>query len=225
MYKKLFAFTLAEVLLTMTIVGVVAAMTIPTLHYSRAKKEYSAKLKNFYSRVNNAILDMEIDKGSFRNLSPVTDPDIAKAKNKGFQWWLDYIDPYMGHASIIDNANKKVIYFKDGSSVRINYTNQTFLEVTYDVNGDKSPNRIGFDQFLFVFAFDDTHRKSCFGNVNTNFGPYCPLGQSIAGLTRETLIKRCKSGNDDGTYNNGTWCVKLLENDQWEFKSDYPLKF
>ena len=41
--RKLFAFTLAEVMLTMTIVGVVAAMTIPTLHYQRVKKEYSAK--------------------------------------------------------------------------------------------------------------------------------------------------------------------------------------
>ena len=44
--RKILAFTLAEVLLTMTIVGVVAAMTIPTLHYSRVKKEYTAKLKN-----------------------------------------------------------------------------------------------------------------------------------------------------------------------------------
>ena len=61
--RKILAFTLAEVLLTMTIVGVVAAMTIPTLHYSRVKKEYTAKLKNFYSRMENYILDMEMDKG------------------------------------------------------------------------------------------------------------------------------------------------------------------
>ena len=39
--KKLFAFTLAEVVLTMSIVGVVAAMTIPKLSYNRMKKEYS----------------------------------------------------------------------------------------------------------------------------------------------------------------------------------------
>ena len=36
--------------------------------HNLTKKEYSAKLKNFYSRVNNAILDMEIDKGSFTYL-------------------------------------------------------------------------------------------------------------------------------------------------------------
>ncbi len=36
--KNKAGFTLAEILLTMTIVGVVAAMTIPTLHYNRVKK-------------------------------------------------------------------------------------------------------------------------------------------------------------------------------------------
>ena len=66
--RKLFAFTLSEVMITMTIVGVVAAMTIPTLHYQRVKKEYTAKLKNFYSRMENSILDMEMDKGSFRDM-------------------------------------------------------------------------------------------------------------------------------------------------------------
>ena len=75
MIKKSLAFTLAEVLLTMTIIGVVAAMTIPTLHYQRVKKEYTTKLKNFYSRMDNAILDMETDYGSFRDLRK---PDNGK---------------------------------------------------------------------------------------------------------------------------------------------------
>ena len=69
--NKKFAFTLAEVMVTMSIVGVVAAMTIPTLHYQRVKREYSAKLKNFYSRMNNAILDMQMDKGSFSDMQLV----------------------------------------------------------------------------------------------------------------------------------------------------------
>ena len=38
MIKKALAFTLAEVLITMSIVGVVAALTIPTLHYQKTKK-------------------------------------------------------------------------------------------------------------------------------------------------------------------------------------------
>lgn len=99
--KKSLAFTLAEVLLTMTIIGVVAAMTIPTLHYQRVKKEYTTKLKNFYSRMDNAILDMETDYGSFR--------DLRKPDNgKGYDWYMKYIDPYVGHQ-----------YVKDGNKVFI----------------------------------------------------------------------------------------------------------
>ncbi len=216
--KKLAAFTLAEIMLTMTIVGVVAALTIPSLHYQRTKKEYTAKLKNFFSKVNNAVLDMQIDKGSFRDIKVPPAGNTAK----GFQWWLDNIDPYLGHSLV--NKDKKTIYFKDGSSVGIAYVG-LFLEFWYDVNGDKAPNKLGYDRYMFLFGFDDTSRLNCFGNVNTFFGPYCPAGVSIAGMDRSELVNRCKNGNPDGSYNNATWCVKLLQNDQWEFKSDYPFKF
>ena len=68
MIKKALAFTLAEVLITMSIVGVVAALTIPTLHYQKTKKEYSTKLKNFFSKMDNAVLEMQVEKGSFRDM-------------------------------------------------------------------------------------------------------------------------------------------------------------
>lgn len=52
----------------MTIVGVVAAMTIPTLHYQKVRREYTVKLKNFYSKMENAVLDMQLDYGSFKDM-------------------------------------------------------------------------------------------------------------------------------------------------------------
>ncbi len=202
-------------MLTMTIVGVVAALTIPTLHYQRLKKEYSAKLKNFYSKVHNAILDMEMDKGSFRDVQKPTG-----SLNNGLEWWLEYIDPYMGH-SMVDEAHNKV-YFKDGSNIGVYYVGH-FLEFYYDVNGDKSPNRYGYDRYLYLFGFDDNTRERCFSNPDTFFGVYCPAGVSITGVTRDELVNRCKNGHEG--YGAGVWCTKLLQNDQWEYKSDYPYKF
>ena len=52
MHKK--AFTLAEVLFTLAIIGIVAAMTIPTLVQNYQKKVISAKLKKFVSTFNQA---------------------------------------------------------------------------------------------------------------------------------------------------------------------------
>lgn len=210
--RKVLAFTLAEVLLTMTIVGVVASMTIPTLHYSRVKKEYTAKLKNFYSRMENSVLDMEMDKGSFRDMKL---PD----NGKGFDWYMENIDPYMGHQYV--DKTKQAVYYKDGSKLDTFYSNKTetaqsCLDVLYDVNGDKSPNKNGYDRHSFLFCFTDAHRNMWFGNKDIFFGVYGNDAVS-AGQSRAEIIEVCKNANRK--------CTRLLQNDQWEFKGDYPLKF
>ncbi len=49
------AFTLAEVLLTLAIIGVVAAMTVPSLMTSTEDKKLSAAAKKAYNTLQNAI--------------------------------------------------------------------------------------------------------------------------------------------------------------------------
>ena len=215
MYKKLLAFTLAEVMLTMTIVGVVAALTIPTLHYQRVKKEYSAKLKNFYSKINNAVLDMEMDKGSFRDMQ-------IPAQGQGYRWYMDNIDPYVGHEFADDTEH--VVYYKDGSKL-FQFQSGGCLDVQYDVNGDKAPNRLGYDRQYFLFCFTQAGRQQYFGNNDIFFGTYGgSSGQDggredlvAAGVSRDVMINECRTA----AYK----CGRLLQNDQWEFKSDYPYKF
>ena len=53
--RKALAFTLAETLIVMGIIGVVAALTIPNLNASTADKEKVAKLKKIYSNLEDAI--------------------------------------------------------------------------------------------------------------------------------------------------------------------------
>ncbi len=203
MIKKSLAFTLAEVLLTMTIIGVVAALTIPTLHYQRVKKEYTTKLKNFYSKIENAILDMEVDFGSFRDL---------KQPDNGYTWYMTYLDPYIGHQYVKEN---RTVYYKDGSSLGTFYKGGC-LDVDYDVNADNPPNKQGYDRHRFLFCFTDANRKGWFGNKDIFFGVY-GSGQVSENTSRETMINQCKT--------NKSYCTRLLQNDQWEFKDDYPLKF
>src|SRR5574344_1670122 len=47
--KKSLAFTLAEVLIVLGIIGIVAALTIPTLMANVQKQQYVTALKKFYS--------------------------------------------------------------------------------------------------------------------------------------------------------------------------------
>ena len=57
------AFTLAEVLITLAIIGVVAAMTIPTLIQNYRKKVIENKLVKVYSLMNQAIKLSTIENG------------------------------------------------------------------------------------------------------------------------------------------------------------------
>lgn len=207
MLKKSLAFTLAEVLLTIAIIGVVASMTIPTLHYKRLKNEYSTRLKNFYSKIDNAILDMETDYGSYRDLKK------PQSYDEGLEWYLKYIDPYIGHRYV--NKARKQVYYKDGSSLGTFFPGGC-LDVDYDVNGDKSPNREGYDRYRFLFCFNDEARNIWFGSKDIFFGSY-GSGFTKENASRDNVMDKCKE--------NPTFCSKLLENDQWEFKTDYPYKF
>ena len=78
------AFTLAEVLITLGIIGVVAAMTLPTLINDYQAKETVTRLKKIYSIVNQAYLLAQNDYGTIDNwgLSKSEyeeDPDTGQA--------------------------------------------------------------------------------------------------------------------------------------------------
>ena len=57
------AFTLAEVLITLGIIGVVATMTIPTLLTNHQKKQTAIKLQKAYAEIYQALKLTEADHG------------------------------------------------------------------------------------------------------------------------------------------------------------------
>ena len=61
--KKLYGFTLAEVLITLGIIGVVAAMTLPALIQKNKRAELQSGLKTGYSLLQQALQRMSADNG------------------------------------------------------------------------------------------------------------------------------------------------------------------
>ena len=53
--RKFLAFTLAETLIVMGIIGIVSALTLPNLNSSTGEKEKVAKVKKIYSNLNDAL--------------------------------------------------------------------------------------------------------------------------------------------------------------------------
>ncbi len=81
--KKRNAFTLAEVLITLGIIGIVAAITLPVIIQKNLDKQLISRTKKVYSDVNNALLAAQNDYGvvgdnSFLFNSQDSDIDVVQ---------------------------------------------------------------------------------------------------------------------------------------------------
>lgn len=80
------------------------------------------------------------------------------------------------------------------------------MDIRYDVNGDKYPNKIGRDIFWYNFCWNYGN------NTKAGFIPY--LKYDV--FSRTEALQKCQ--------NSPVYCSVLLEYDCWEFKKDYPYK-
>lgn len=136
------AFTLAEVLITLGIIGIVAAMTMPALIENHKKTEYSSKLKKFNSVMQQAILMSEQDNGDCGewvkdggiqgDIKDEDGNDDFNANATVTEKFINtYLKPYIKIVSIKTLANNEVgsnfgesyMVFEDGSYVYIHNGN------------------------------------------------------------------------------------------------------
>lgn len=91
-FKNKFGFTLAETLLTIAIIGIVAAITIPIIVANHQEKERIAKIKKIYSSLSNAMYLVSVNGGS---------PDMLEVRDDNMQdltaWFDSYIKDKLFH--------------------------------------------------------------------------------------------------------------------------------
>ena len=188
------AFTLAEVLITLAIIGVVAAITIPIIENYRWK-QLETGLKKSYSVIAQA-LDMYFAENGER----LTSENVAKSKLKSLLTpYLSvlrdcgygavqaasscypnraYITSdqaftyynYTGTNLIYDNYfDDGQLILNDGSFILIENSYTAYrLFISIDINGlYKKPNRLGHD--LFMFQIDEDGSLLPMGKEGTYF--------------------------------------------------------
>ena len=216
-------FTLAEVLITLGVIGVVAVVTMPTLVQHYKKQTTSARLKKFYSTIQQAILRSEIDNGlsKYWEFSPMVlnnegNYDYDKNLPNTYNFVNKYITPYMNYNKITEGSYTPAteteeeafenvrLYLSDGSTVKFFLGN--CLDIRYDVNGDTLPNYSGQDIFWFLLCFPPEPP------ARLGFQTYNKYRYS----DRNQALEACKSSR--------ATCSVLLQYDNWEFKDDYPYK-
>lgn len=96
-----YAFTLAEVLITLVIIGVVAAMTLPSLIQKNQDKKLISRTKKVYSDVNNALLLAQ------RDLGTIGDNSILFNTTDNNQTVLKNLQKYFSGAKYCQNKYQK----------------------------------------------------------------------------------------------------------------------
>ena len=93
------AFTLAEVLITLGIIGVVAALTIPTLMANHRRQVAETRLEKFYTTINQAVKMAEVDYGDMTQWEPRENKYEKDYQNIGSCSVTEY-DTYNGNSCI-----------------------------------------------------------------------------------------------------------------------------
>ena len=81
-----YAFTLAEVLITLSIIGIVAAMTLPSLVNKVKYKELETALNKNYSILQQALQRAQIDTGEV--IRPANYQNIGGSARAPIKQWL-----------------------------------------------------------------------------------------------------------------------------------------
>lgn len=194
-------FTLSEVLITLGIVGIVATITIPTIISKYKHAETTTRLKKFHSTMQQMILKAREEHGEVNTWN----------RNVPHEQFLrTYFAPYLEHIQLKDDT----IIFKDSTILTIKNYNPGCVDMVYDTNGNRKPNKEGYDKYRFLICPKETP-EWC-GNIG-----YCTYRQEAYKNNRSRLLYCCKYQ----TCGAGLTCSSLLEYDNWEFKKDYPHKF
>ncbi len=88
--KKKLGFTLAEVLITLAIIGVVAALTVPTVIRNYQERQTVTALKKFYTEISQAWARAQVENSTPDTWNWGTGGDSASADKL-----IDYLAPYL----------------------------------------------------------------------------------------------------------------------------------
>ncbi len=237
---KQFGFTLAEVLITLGIIGVVAALTMPTLIKNYQKHETVNRLKETYSILYQAVRMSETENGLLETWEIPNTYYNANTYTYGKAFFTQYLKPYLKVAKeckylsnecwadkytwangVADDtyfpSSKNKTYgmvLANGSVIGF-WPRGSFCEIYVDLNGKKGPNKIGKDVFDIVIA--KTPRNDSFGNFNKS-GVYM-YGQ---GIQRTVLTSGELGCSKTATTYVGSYCGALIIHDGWKIEKYYP---
>ena len=250
--KRRVAFTLAEVLITLGVIGVVAAITIPTIAKNYYKHTVEVQLAKTYEELKEAIIKSELDNGSYRYwnynmnkrefvqkyIMPYLDENYEPCnkcfKNKRF--WYTPNGTYFSAGHI----NSAPMYKYNGRSIVLY---QHYEEVGTDRSPVFNPEAWNYHSLsMFVQFFIDVDGDKgpsimgkdvfTFSLLNYTKGSISDASSHYYGLYPGTPSsgRAAYKHSDNDIYSEcanypNSECSVLLHRNNWKFPKNYPIKF
>lgn len=246
--KRYVAFTLAEVLITLGIIGVVAAMTLPSLIIGQQKQATATRYQKVYSTLANMVRLSEVDNGPVDNwdfgFTPYSTgvggtneaflkiyvlPYLNIAKTCGGTntgcWATGYIKKPNGDTTgedrpATDNNFMKYI-LNDGTCLAIVFRDDQNVHFYVDLDGIGGQQRVGRDIFIFTLGNKANYSSYYTANGNPPIGGLYPIGKGKAIATYNYATYGC--GKDVTTDMwAGFYCGEKIIQDGYKIADDYP---
>ena len=225
-YKLKNGFTLAEVLITLGIIGVVAALTIPTLIGNYQKKEVAVRLQKMYNTIQNAISQAELENGPSETWTFKDDTEAIDFYNTQIKSKMQCVRTKDKVAAYGNNS----CYLADGSLIRLSIMRSYGLltVIFYPFANEKalSFNAYKTEHRRYEFRYNIWLTTSSTYRITKPKTEVTAMNIIANNLTREQLLNGPGPGNAPEEYCKGTGgaasCFQLIKRDGWTIAKDYP---
>ena len=208
-------FTLPEVLITLTIVGALAALVLPGLIKNTQAKAMMALLQGTVANLNDAVQAELIRSGAtnIKDTLMYTDKtkflkdnlDVKKVCSPGLgtQCYGAAYKTYSGGNGGLGTSNSPVL-LKNGVAIDLFPNDADNIMVSIDLNGGKEPNIIGVDLFyLYICGKTDLEKGIRMGDLR-GLLQNNDISDDFMTVTNAQLKQLCNRGL-------GTPCYLLAE--------------
>lgn len=219
-------FTLAEVLITLGIIGVVAAMTIPTIITNYKKHIIETKLAKAISTVNQIVRQSEAENGEMETWDKTLAP---------IEYLNNYIKPYTKIVQVCEEEGSCGFELKHNIWLNLRHEGDNYYNSPF-TNG-----RIPFivmDGIMFVFGTAQSsgfmdNDKIIIVDINGSQRPNI-FGQDVFFLERieekDAIVpygidlEQSVINNDCKKQGVGLYCAALIRKNSWKIPNNYPIQ-
>lgn len=210
-------------------------MTLPTVIQKHRNQVVEAKLKKFYTTMNQAVRMAEVKYGDMQYWwedlegAQYEEGKPVPGSSEAEKWFNKYLGKHLKivRQEILNSSGTLMVYFADGGAL-MQMNNGTTRDWVYYPNPskcEKTLTSINQKEVIgicgFSFQFVPNRQLSFKYHYKKGFEPY---KAALDELSKEALSADGNSYSCNKNSSVKVWCTALIQLNGWKIPKDYPFK-